>query len=98
MRLIRSSSFILLLATFTSAQTDQIVPGENLVVEGIPQIPSSLAMNVARYSEFRSARREVWHPVRREMLISTRFGDTDQLHLVKSPGGTRTQLTFPPER
>src|SRR5947209_6032278 len=28
------------------------------------------------------------------MLISTRFGDTNQLHLVKMPGGAREQLTF----
>jgi len=35
-----------------------------------------------------------WNPLRREMLISTRFGDTPQLHLVKSPGGARQQLTF----
>lgn len=90
---------LLLVASITTkAQTDEIRPGENLVVEGIPKIPASLAQDVARYGEFRSARREVWHPVRREMLISTRFGDTEQLHLVKSPGGARTQLTFPPER
>ncbi|MEP6956653.1 MAG: S9 family peptidase, partial [Chthoniobacterales bacterium] len=28
------------------------------------------------------------------MLITTRFGDTPQLHLVAQPGGARTQLTF----
>src|SRR5258708_7261849 len=28
------------------------------------------------------------------MLIATRFGDTPQLHLVKTPGGERQQLTF----
>ena len=32
------------------------------------------------------------------MLIGTRFGETPQLHLVKFPGGARTQLTFYPER
>ncbi len=31
------------------------------------------------------------------MLISTRFGNTAQLHLVKMPGGARRQLTFFPE-
>ena len=28
------------------------------------------------------------------MLIETRFANTPQIHLVKSPGGARTQLTF----
>ena len=32
------------------------------------------------------------------MLISTRFADVPQIHLVKMPGGDRTQLTFFPER
>ena len=31
---------------------DEIVPGDNLVVEGIPNIPRSLAEDVSRYSEF----------------------------------------------
>jgi len=29
-----------------------------------------------------------------QLLISTRFGDVDQLHLVERPGGERRQLTF----
>lgn len=30
----------------------------------------------------------------RRMLVSTRFGDTSQVHRVDMPGGARTQLTF----
>src|SRR5882762_2786127 len=80
------------------ADKGTITPGENLVVEGIPSIPSTLADEVNRYTEFRSASLSSWHPTRREMLITTRFGDTNQIHLVKLPGGARTQLTFSPER
>jgi dipeptidyl aminopeptidase/acylaminoacyl peptidase len=82
------------------AQADgpSIAPGDNLVVEGVPAIPATLAEDVRRYTEFRSAGLASWHPVRREMLIGTRFGDTPQIHLVKMPGGARTQLTFFPER
>ena len=76
------------------AQTGEIVPGDNLMVEGIPKIPASLAEAVGRYTEFRAASLSSWHPTRREMLIATRFGDTQQVHLVKFPGGARTQLTF----
>jgi len=32
------------------------------------------------------------------MLIATRFADTNQIHLVKMPGGARTQLTFYADR
>jgi dipeptidyl aminopeptidase/acylaminoacyl peptidase len=74
------------------------MPGDNLVVQGVPKIPAALAERVARYTEFRSAGLAGWHPVRREMLIGTRFGDTNQIHYVKFPGGARTQLTFFPER
>jgi dipeptidyl aminopeptidase/acylaminoacyl peptidase len=80
------------------AQTDEIVPGDNLVVEGVPKIPRKIAETVARYTEFRGAGFLSWHPVRREMLIATRFGDTNQVHLVKFPGGARKQLTFFPDR
>jgi len=75
-----------------------IKPGDNLVVEGVPPIPAALADEVRRYTEFRTAGLASWHPARREMLISTRFGDTPQIHLVRTPGGARTQLTFFPDR
>lgn len=89
---------VILFAALTFAQNDEVVPNENLVAEGIPKIPASLAEAVGRYSEFRSAAFDSWHPARREMLIQTRFGDTSQVHQVKFPGGARTQLTFFPDR
>jgi dipeptidyl aminopeptidase/acylaminoacyl peptidase len=76
------------------AQTKTIAPAENLVVDGIPAIPASLADEVRRYTESRPAGFADWHPTRREMLVSTRFGNTAQIHHVKLPGGARTQLTF----
>jgi dipeptidyl aminopeptidase/acylaminoacyl peptidase len=82
----------------TMADGGTVAPGDNLVVEGIPSIPASLADEVGRYTEFRSASISSWHPLRREMLIITRFGDSNQIHLVKMPGGARTQLTFSQER
>jgi dipeptidyl aminopeptidase/acylaminoacyl peptidase len=75
-----------------------IRPNDNLVVDGIPAIPDSVAEAVGRYTEFRSAATQGWHPVRREMLITTRFADTAQVHQVKMPGGDRRQLTFFPDR
>jgi dipeptidyl aminopeptidase/acylaminoacyl peptidase len=71
-----------------------IAPGDNLHVEGIPPIPASLAAEVRRYTESRSASLADWHPTRRELLVSTRFGNVAQLHHVRTPGGARRQLTF----
>lgn len=70
---------------------------DNLVVEGIPPLPPELRTDVGRYLEFRSASLGSWHPTRREMLITTRFADAAQVHLVTQPGGARRQLTFLPE-
>src|SRR5580704_6103360 len=89
---------LIVIATLSFAQNDEVVPGENLVVEGVAKIPASLAESVGRYSEFRSADFVSWHPTHREILIETRFGDTAQVHQVKFPGGARTQLTFFPDR
>ncbi|MBK0394742.1 S9 family peptidase [Ramlibacter algicola] len=75
-----------------------IAPNENLVAEGIPAIPASLAEDVRRYTESRSARFFDWHPTRREMLVGTRFGETSQVHEVRLPMGARKQLTFGNER
>jgi len=79
------------------AQQGNITPNENLVAEGIPTIPASIAATAARYLEYRSATLAGWHPTKPEMLISTRFGDTNQIHLVERAGGARRQLTFFPD-
>jgi len=75
-----------------------LTPSDNLVVDGIPPIPAELAEQVSRYTESRAATFQDWHPTRPEMLITTRFGDTSQIHRVIAPGGARTQLTFFPDR
>jgi dipeptidyl aminopeptidase/acylaminoacyl peptidase len=75
-----------------------LTPGDNLVVDGVPPIPGDLPDQVGRYTESRAAGFQDWHPTRAEMLITTRFGDTNQLHQVTQPGGARTQLTFFPDR
>ena len=96
--------FLVLSAVLTFAQAAPsqsagvVKPGDNLVVEGIPPISASIAEQAGRYTEVRSASLADWHPRQREMLILTRFADTNQLHVVKMPGGARTQLTFFPDR
>lgn len=102
-RLPTSAQLFLLVAAATTGspvQAQQVAPPaairptENLIVEGIPEIPAGLADEVRRYTEARSAAFVGWHPTRVEMLIGTRFGNTAQIHEVRMPGGARRQLTF----
>ena len=97
-RTVRIGLFVLAAGCAWAQAQETVVPGDNLVVEGIPPIPLELARAADRYTELRSAALRDWHPIRRELLISTRFADTAQLHSVKQPGGARTQLTFFPDR
>jgi dipeptidyl aminopeptidase/acylaminoacyl peptidase len=74
-----------------------VPPPESLVVDGVPPIPASLADTASRYGSYRSANMVDWHPTQQTMLISTRFAETPQLHLVSAPGAERHQLTFFPD-
>lgn len=67
---------------------------ENLVADGIPELPVGLRERAGPYLEFRTASLQGWHPVRREMVVLTRFAESAQLHRVEFPGGARRQLTF----
>ena len=93
-RLFRLLALPLLVVFLAADPSDIVNPNQNLVVEGIPAISSSLVASVERYSNFRWASLQDWNPLRREILITTRFADSNQLHMVKMPAGARTQLTF----
>src|SRR6266540_4943719 len=88
------SPVVAIVATFLAVAHLQAQVRENLVTDGIPSITHALRKEVGRYLEFRAAAFNSWHPVRREILISTRFVDSSQLHQVRTPGGARRQLTF----
>jgi len=85
---------LFLIGTSLSAQQTPIKVAENLVTDGIPEISSSIVSDVKSYTESRGASLVAWHPLRKEMLISTRFANSSQLHYVKMPGGDRKQITF----
>ena len=71
-----------------------VVPNENLIAENIPEITTDLASRVKKYSESRSASLVGIHPTKNEIIISTRFAATSQLHVVTQAIGARTQITF----
>jgi len=68
-----------------------------LVADGMPPVPAALAAETRPYMEFRTAGFSGWNRRDRSMLITTRFGNTAQLHRVAMPIGAREQLSFEAE-
>ena len=79
-------------ALAASATVEQREIGQ-LVLENIPEPPPGLVESLRSYENVRSANFEDWL-ADGSMLISTRFGQTVQLHHVGFPGGAREQITF----
>jgi len=65
-----------------------------LVMEDVPEIPSSVVADLNRYQNVRSAEFQDWAADGQGIYVLTRFGDVYQVHHVDHPGGARTQLTF----
>ena len=80
------------------ADGDAIPIPENMRVRNVPPIPAAATAQLLPYENLRSASFQGWHPEERRMLITTRFGETFQLHEVAFPLGARKQLTFFEER
>jgi acetyl esterase/lipase len=68
----------------------------NLILEGIPAPDPVLAERLDHYLHARDASFLDWLPDG-GMLISTRFGDVDEIHRLAAPLGAREQLTFYPD-
>ena len=86
--------FLLVLLSFNTgaAEVERVTRG-NLAIEGIPEIPQELVQRMRRYQYARSAVFAGWTPDGR-VTISTRFGNTNQMHVVDKPMGARCQITF----
>lgn len=69
----------------------------NLVMENIPEIPGSVRDRLRQYQNVRSAGFSDFAPDG-GIFITTRFGETNQIHHVAQPMGARRQLTFYDER
>jgi len=66
--------------------------------QNVPEIPASEVAPLLPYENLRGASLQDWHPSERKILVSTRFGETTQIHEVDQPLGLRRQLTFYEER
>lgn len=93
--LLLGTAFALALAAGATAQPAKREVG-NIVYDGAPATPAALQAAIAPYYNARTATFQDWLPDG-SMLITTRFGDTYQVHRVARPGAARTQLTFFPE-
>ena len=98
----RCRSWFLAVALLTSpalgiageAPVARTVNDGNVVLEGIPAIPDSIGEKLNRYQNTRSAGFQDWTADGSGLYVTTRFGNTSQLHYVAEPGGARRQLTF----
>lgn len=66
----------------------------NLALENIPDIPNSVRVRLRPYQNVRYTRFLDWLPEDLGLLIRTRFSETNQVHLIETPGSMRCQLTF----
>ncbi|NVJ26414.1 MULTISPECIES: prolyl oligopeptidase family serine peptidase [Myxococcus] len=74
------------------------LPGQpNLWVSNVPPVPDAFRQRMEQYLEARSASLVDISDDGKQLLITTRFADTNQLHVVEMPMGARTQLTFAKE-
>ena len=66
----------------------------NLVLENVPEIPLELKERLLQYQNVRGAGFRDWDPKSNAIMISTRFSETSNLHMVAQPIGMRKQITF----
>ncbi len=87
--LLLAASLIVDLSAFGQSQVER----GSLTFDNIPEAPAELVDKLDGYLNARQATPLGWSP-KGQLLIATRFGDVDQLHLVEQAGGARRQLTF----
>lgn len=66
----------------------------NMILEDVPVVSEEIKERIQQYQNTRSASLADWLPDDSGIMISTRFGNTNQLHTVNQPGGFRNQITF----
>lgn len=90
---VRTAAVALLIVLGPAAMAVERVERGNLVLEDVPALRVPLAEKLDRYLYSRQATVRDWTP-EGALIIATRFGEVEQLHLVVQPLGMRRQLTF----
>jgi dipeptidyl aminopeptidase/acylaminoacyl peptidase len=74
-----------------------VLDNDTLRLEATPAVPETVKERMTRYLETRGADLGDLSDDGSQVLITTRFGSSAQVHRVRTPLGARTQLTFLPE-
>jgi dipeptidyl aminopeptidase/acylaminoacyl peptidase len=74
--------------------TERTANDGNVVLSGIPEIPSAISQRLSPYQNVRAAMLADWSRDANSLLVVTRFSSVPQLHRVDMPGGARHQITF----
>lgn len=98
-KLFAASAVVLALAAAVPALAQQAAPPVERreigaqILENVPVAPPAIRESLAKYQNARSAYFDDW-TADGGMVITTRFGNTNQLHRVAAPGADRSQITF----
>lgn len=85
---------VLVLAGAGLGAQDATIPvPSNIKAEGLPPIPATIRTRLAPYAQFTRAQLLAWHPVRREVLVSTATSASAQVHVVETPGAAPKPVT-----
>ncbi len=85
--------FVLTCSLAFAADADPRKPAA-IQTQDVPVVSAEVVAKLSQYQNTRAAAFRGWAPNGNGLLISTRFGNSAQLHLVAQPGGRREQLTF----
>ncbi|WP_439632958.1 prolyl oligopeptidase family serine peptidase [Glycocaulis sp.] len=91
-----STALVLSVPVFSQEAPERVTRG-NLVMENIPEIPREVRERLRQYQNVRGAGFSDFAPDG-GIYITTRFGETNQIHHVAQPMGARRQITFYDER
>jgi predicted esterase len=91
----KRATWIALSGSVLSALLRQAAAGASLSTTDLAAPDAAVELSLPRYLESRSARFIDWL-ADGSMLIATRFGETEQLHRLRSPLSMREQLSFEP--
>ncbi len=83
-------------ASGASAGSDAGTAG-NVVLSGTPAIAAELRQRLSQYMNTRSASLEHVSDDGKRVVVTTRFAETTQAHIIEAPLGSRMQLTFEDE-
>jgi len=91
------SLLVTLSCQIASAQADEIAPGSNLVAEGIPKVPASLARTAQRYTTNAYGLPIAgWDLTKREIWLKNLSSDSTLVLHVGEPGGASQPLLYIP--